>query len=135
MLDKKLNLLQVNQLLKLKQDEMNILIKNKSKFSGRAFVVFHSVDDCNKVFNFEKQPFRKFWRITKSICNQMDRIYPVRADDPKDIIWENMALSDCWKLARRILTIIVSLVMIVMNFFVCYFINTVKSNMQSAIRA
>lgn len=65
----------------------------------------------------------------------MDRIYAVRADDPKDIIWENMALSDSWRLARRLLTVIVSIVMIVMNFFVCYFINTVKSNMHSVIRA
>lgn len=133
MYDQKLNLIKVNRLLKKKQEELDKIINKKLKFSGKAFVVFKSKEDAEIVFNFEKFIFRKCWRVTKSICNKMDRIYATRADDPNDIVWENMALSDCWRFGRRCCTVIIALAFIVFNFFAVFYINTIKSNAKGRI--
>ena len=110
------------------------MVKTKSKFSGKAFVVFASTDDVDKVFNYEKMIFRKCWRITKSLCSKMDKVYPLRADEPNDILWEHLALTDCWRFGRRLLTIIIGLSFNIFCLFICLYINTIKSNTSGKYR-
>ena len=98
------------------------------KFSGKAFVVFKSKEDADTVFDFEKFFFRSCCRNLKAICSPLDRIYVERADDPKDIIWENLALTDCWQFGRRVLTVVIALAFIVFNFFAVFYLNTIKTN-------
>ena len=131
--DKQLNLLQVNSLLKQKQNELSKLIAKRAKFTGKAFVVFRSKEDADTAFKHEKFIFRKCWRATKSICNPMDKITAVRADDPNDVIWENTSYSNCWRFGRRILTVIIAFVFIMVSMFSLVYINAVKNNAQSGI--
>ena len=64
----------------------------------------------------------------------MEKINVIRADDPKEIIWENMALTNCWRIGRRILTVIVAIAFIIFNFFTCFYLNTLKSNTSGRIQ-
>lgn len=63
----------------------------------------------------------------------MDKITAVRADDPKDVIWENASYSNCWRFGRRILTFIIALTFIMVTVFSLVYINAVKNNAQSDI--
>lgn len=95
--------------------------------------MFRSKEDADTVFKHEKFPFRKCWRATKSLCNPMDQITAVRADDPKDVIWENASNSNCFRFGWQLLTGIIAFVFVMANIFALVYINSMKNNAQGGI--
>jgi hypothetical protein len=63
----------------------------------------------------------------------MDQITAVRADDPKDVIWENASNSNCFRFGWQLLTGIIAFVFVMANIFALVYINSMKNNAQGGI--
>ena len=60
------------------------------QFTGKAFVVFKTSKIADKVMSFERSNWQRFKRI---FCRPRIKFTTSRAPEPRDIIWENMAIT------------------------------------------
>lgn len=93
----------------------------KDHFTGYAFVTFTGQDDMRKVvksLNFNMMSFQ----ISKT------RYSVRRAHEPVDIVWENFGLTFWQKQLRRVLSIIVSLIIVGMSFGIMILLKMFQNN-------
>jgi len=109
---------------KMDDFEAHISEAESKKFTGIAFVVFNTQTETNEVIQKFKMTHleKAFSSIINKFCANTRRSYNGqvikvdRAPEPFDVFWENLGL-DWWEVAKkRILTNIVSVLLLAVTF-------------------
>ena len=103
------------------QKEFNNKKKLRERFSGSAFITFETEKEQNEVLEYFKPNL--FWNSSKGIRAR-------RACAPSDVYWSNYGLNYSEKLYRRIISIIISIGLIGLCFYIILSINKVQIDLQ-----
>lgn len=119
-----------------KESQLNKLLeqgKKLNKFAGRMFVTFNTVNDkekfyksyphyfIEKVFCFFKDIKSYFYYCSKSKKNNTKMNKKIRvyhANEPEDIIWENIEISFHQKIIRKLLIYFISFLLLTVLFLI-----------------
>lgn len=68
-------------------------------------------------------------------CGSVEKIIFERATTTSDVLWDNIGISNCRRFVRRILTVIIGLVIILVNLAALTYLSIVKNNERSVIHS
>jgi hypothetical protein len=123
----KLNLIHTNEMILKTKLETENEIKNKSNFTGIAFVVFKTKEQRDTVFGYEHGPFTLLSKYCCYFCtSELSKINFSSADEPKDIIWENLRVSDWTRFKARAKTAVVGTLLTGVCLAIIVYINLIK---------
>ena len=138
----------LNQKKQIKESLLLNLMKkgnNLDKFAGSIFVTFNTVKDKEGFYNkfphfFLEKVFNKFKNIRNCfICDKEKRkkiylrnkINVQYANEPEDIIWENLEYTNCQRLARKLFIYFISIILLLVLFLIVFKLSSIQNDLQN----
>ena len=99
---------------------------------GRAYIVFDRLEDRMKCIIDYKKSQKCCWRSRKQDARLMFkkkyRLLVKPTTEPSDIIWENLEISHCKRVQRRILAIIITVAIMLASIAIVYTLKSYKAS-------
>jgi hypothetical protein len=138
----------LNQKKQFKESLLINLMKkgnNLDKFAGSIFVIFNTVKDKERFYNkfphsILEKVFNKFKNIRNCfICDKEKRkkfylrnkINVQYANEPEDIIWENLEYTYCQRLARKSFIYFISILLLFILFIIVFKLSSIQNDVKN----
>ena len=127
----------------IKETELNNLLKQGrklDKFAGRMFVTFKTVEDkekyyrkfphyfIEKVFYYFKN-IKSYFSSSNSNTKMKKKISVHHANEPEDIIWENIEFRTYQKIIRKLLIYFISFLLLTILFFIALRLTQIQNKL------